>query len=293
MQIVRPHWSSSTFLLYAGGLSILLAASTGLQYLSGQYGDAAYAGWSLLVLLVLLAIALAKRRRSAIVAGLFAVSALAAFVAFVDALWTWFGWTSSSASNNPFDGFSVSRLAALLLSLWFAVGLTRVFRFPLLTWFVCLFSWAFVTDLISNGGNWSAFVTLFVGLVLLIVGMTIDAGERRPYGFWVHVFSGLTIGGAFLYWWHSGNWHWALIAVVGLVFVAGATATDRSSWAVLGSVGLAAAAAHFTIEWWRHGLPVIGGGSGTPRGWVPPVVLAVLGFLYLALGLGSTRRARE
>ena len=60
----------------------------------------------------------------------------------------------------------------------------------------------------------------------------------------------------------------------------------------LGSLGLAAAAAHFTVEWWRHGLPVIGGGSGTPRGWVPPVVLAVLGFFYLSLGLSVSRRAR-
>jgi hypothetical protein len=293
MSIVRPHWSSSTFLLYAGGLSILLAVATSLQYLSGQYGDAAYAGWALLVLLVLLAIAFVKRGRSPIVAGLFAVSGLAAFVAFVVALWTWFGWIHSAATGSLVHGFSVSRLAVLLLSLVFAALLLRLFRFPLLTWFVCLFSWAFVTDLISNGGTWTAIVTLLYGLVLLVAGMTIDAGEGRPYGFWVHVASGLTIGGAFVYWWHSGNWHWALIAVTSLVFVAGATATGRSSWAVLGALGLAGAAEHFAVEWGRHGLPVIGGGEGTPRGWVPPLVLAALGFLYFALGLGSSRRGRE
>jgi hypothetical protein len=290
MEIVRPRWSSSTYLVYAGGLTVLLAVTSALDYLSRSYGPAAYAAWALLVLIVLEAIAAANRSRAPIVAGLFAVASLLAFTVFVVALWEWFGWLHSASS--AFGGFRVGLLSVELLSLWFAAGMLRVFRFPLLVLPLTVTTWLFVTDVISNGGNWSATVTLLFGLVLLVAGMSLDAGSGSPYGFWVHVVSGLTIAGALLFWWHSGNWHFILIAVAGLVFISGASTTRRSSWAVIGSLLLAASATHFIVQWWRHGVPLLFGGTGEPRGWVPPVGLAVLGFLYLALGLGLTRRER-
>ena len=290
MEILRPRWSSATYLLYAGGLVVLAAAGDALSYLATQYGDAAYAGWSLLVLAVLLAIAVAKRGRSRVVAGLFAVSASVVFSVFVMALWIWFGWLTSSTS--PIRGFSVAMLAFELFSLWFAAGLRRVFRFPLLTLAVYGWTWLFIANLVSNGGSWTAAVTLVFGLALMGGAAAADGGDRRPYGFWMHVVSGLTIGGALVYWWHSGTWHFVLLALAGLAFVVVAAVTGRSSWAVLGSFGIALAAAHFVFQWWRHGIVFLSAGHGAPRGWVPPVGLAVLGAVYLALGLGLTRRAR-
>ena len=289
MEILRPRWSSATFLLYAGGLTVLAAANSAYTYLASQYGDAAFAAWALLMLAVLLGIAVAKRGRTRITAGLFAVSASVAFTVFVGALWRWFGWLSQPKSL--FHGFHLSMLALELLSLWFASGLRRGFRFPLLTLLVYGWSWVFVTDLVSNGGNWSATVTLLFGLALLPAAAAVDGGDRRPYGFWMHVASGLTVGGALVFWWHSGNWHFALLALAGLVFVGVAEVSGRSSWAVLGAVGIAFAGAHFIFEWWRHGL-LFFSAHGEPRGWVPPVGLAILGAVYLALGLGLTRRAR-
>jgi hypothetical protein len=64
---------------------------------------------------------------------------------------------------------------------------------------------------------------------------------------------------------------------------------------VIGAVGLLAAAIHFTVDWWHRSIPFFGFGetTGAPRAWVPPVVLAVLGFVYVALGAAVSRRERR
>lgn len=289
MNILKPYWSSSTFLVYAGGATVLGAASSALGYLSSQYGAGAYAAWALLVFAVLFAIAAALRPARRVAAGVFAFVAVIAFIALLAALWKWFGW-NPGAGRSPFDGFHVARLGLELLVIVAAVAALRSFRAPLLVSIVAATSYLFVTDLISNGGNWSAWVSVVVGLVLLLVGVTLDAGVRRPYGFWVHVVAGATFGGALIFFWHSGNWRWALVAVASAVFVRIAVATRRSSWAVFGALGLLTAATHYTVEWWHRGLPFIGGTPGEPRGWVPGLVFAITGFLLVLLGFAASRR---
>jgi hypothetical protein len=296
MEIVKPTWSSWSVLVYTGGLTVLGAAASALGYLSSQYGDAAYAGWSLVVLLILTAIALRFRDIQRVTAGVFAFVSVAMFVAFVDAVWKWWGWSNGASASSPFAGFHLGKLVEELLVLLAAVWAAKTFRFPLLVLWVATFSWLFVTDVLSSGGNWSAWVSIAVGFVLLFVGLGLDGGDRRPYGFWVHVVSGLTIGGALLYFWHSGNWHWSLIGISGLVFVWAATVTRRSSWAVLGALGILGAATHYTIEWWRHGVPLIQLGAnqtGSTRGWVPAVVFAVAGFILVVIGIGVARRTPD
>lgn len=292
MDVLKPRWSSSSFLVYAGGFTISTAASYALTYLSSQYGAAAYAAWALLVVAVLLALALVWRERSTLTAGVLAAVSVGAFGGFVAALWEWFGW---GIGHSPFGGFDVARLGATLVILAFAVALARRFRHPLLALPVTVLAWFFVTDLISGGGNWTAFVTLVIGIVLLLVGVTIDRGARRPYGFWVHVVAGATFGGALLYWWHSGTWHWIFVVVAALAFVRIGESTGRSSWTVFGAVGLLAATVHFTVSWWHRSVPFFGFGetSGAPRAWVPPVTFAVLGFVYLALARVVSRRERR
>ena len=154
--------------------------------------------------------------------------------------------------------------------------------------------WYFVTDLVSSGGNWSAWVTLFVGLFLFVMGLANDGGDTRPYGFWVHVVAGLTIGGALLYWWHSSDFQWALIIVVGLVFMAVGAGIRRSSYAVLGTIGLFLATWHYSL----------GGNPGTVRAtwcsamsrraarrsWAGPVAFLCLGLFLALLGMVLWRR---
>lgn len=288
MNVIKPTWSSWSFLVYAGGLTVLSASSAWLQYLSGRSGDAGYAGWALLVYALLLAVALGFRRTDhPVSAGVFAFAAVIGLVVFVDALWKWFGWNTSTSSLS---GFHLPRLLLELIWLVAAIAAVRRFRFPLIVAQVVLAAWLLVTDLISNGGNWSAVVTLVVGLVYLMIALAIDGGDGRPYGFWLHAAAGLLVGGSLLWFWHGGNVEWTLIVISALVFVWFAGLVGRSSWAVLGAAGLLFAAIHFTLEWTHVNVPLFNGGHSSTRGWVPPLVFTCLGFLLVALGLRAARR---
>lgn len=287
MDVVKPRWTTSSYLLYAGGIIVLFAAVGALAYLSSQYGDAAYAGWAAFILVVLYAIAHAFSRSGRwIAAGVFAFVSVIAWAVFIDALWSWFGWLKNSTSGSPFAGFSVARLSLELLVLAAVFHGMRRFRFPFLAAIGVFVGWLFVADLISGGGNWTAVVTLVVGLLYFAVG----AASDKPSSFWLHFAAGVLIGGAFLYWGHSGDTSWSLIAVASLVYVLIADRTHRSSWAVFGTIGFLMAATHFTVVWSSGHLVLSPAVIGNFRGWVPAVVFAFVGFLLVALGLFSRRR---
>ncbi|MDX6454978.1 MAG: hypothetical protein QOD48_1085 [Gaiellaceae bacterium] len=293
MNVPKPTWTTASFLLYAGALTVLVSAVAALEYLHRSYGQAAWVGWSALVLAILAAIAIWFRRRGHwLTAGLFAVATLAAWGLFAGALERWWGWLPAT-STSAFSGFHAGLLLLELLIVAGAVVELRGYRFPLLVLPACVAAWLFVTDLVSNGGGWSAIVTIVVGLGYLLAGSTLDHGPRRPYGFWLHLVAGFLIGGSLLFFWHSGDFKWALLAIGALVFISLAASTGRSSWAVLGTVGLLLSAGHFAIEWTRVGYSILFAGvipSSGSRGWVPPLVYAFVGFLLVALGLLVGRR---
>jgi hypothetical protein len=293
VNVPKPTWTAASFLLYAGALTVLVSAIAALEYLHGSYGQAAWVGWSALVLAILAAIAVSFRRRGHwLTAGLFAVATLAAWGLFAGALERWWGWLPAT-SISAFSGFHAGLLLLELLIVAGAVVELRGYRFPLLVLPACVAVWLFVTDVVSNGGDWSAIVTIVVGLGYLVAGSTLDHGPRRPYGFWLHLVAGFLIGGSLLFFWHSGDFRWALLAIGALVFISVAASTGRSSWAVLGTVGLLLSAGHFAIEWTRIGFSIVFAGvipSSGSRGWVPPLVYAFVGFLLVALGLLVGRR---
>jgi len=294
VEVVHPRWSAWSFLVYAGGLVVIGATAGWLSYLAAHSGSFGYAAWALLVLAVLAVLAGWFRRTGhPVTAGVFAFIALIAFVAFVDALWRWFGWRSTSPASSSFSGFHSAQILLELLWLLAAVVALRRFRFPLIAAQAILAGWIVVTDVLSNGGDWSAVVTLFVGLVYLAVALAVDGGQRRPYGFWLHLGAGVLIGGSLLWFWHGGNVEWTLIVIASLVYVQFAQLVGRSSWAVLGVVGLLIATTHFTLEWTHVQFFFVNSGHGTARAWVPPLVFTCLGFVLVALGLHSARRGRQ
>lgn len=295
VEVIHPRWSSWSFLVYAGGFTVLGATAAWLTYLALQSGNFGYVGWTLLVYVLLAVIATAFRRSAhPVSAGVFAFISVIAFVAFISALWKWFGWGTSSPTSSSFSGFHFARLVLELLWLFAAVTALRVFRFPLIAAQLVLVSWLFFTDLISNGGGWSAIVTIFVGLCFLSVALVVDAGPSRPYGFWLHLGAGLTIGGGLLWFWHDGgSIEWTLAVIVSVIFVYFAQLVGRSSWAVLGAIGLYYAAVHFTLKWTHVDIVVFSGGSASARAWVPPLVFSCLGFLLVALGLALARRSSD
>jgi hypothetical protein len=280
----KPVWTTSSFLVYTGGLTVLFAAIGALSYLSGQFGAAAYSAWALLIFVLLLAKAEAFRRADRWLAGgIFAFASVIAWGAFIAALFSWFGWLDSS-----FSSFCFSRLVLEVLLLSAALNATRRFEFPFTSAIAVFVCWIFVIDLLSSGGNWTAWVTLFVGLVYFAFGAAMDS----PASFWLHLAAGLLIGGSLLYWWHSSTFDWILIAFVSLIYIGIAHGSKRSSWAVFGTLGLFAVTAHFSDKW-SHNHVVL---SPSPEsvsafsGWVPPLVFSILGGVLVALGLGKRHR---
>ena len=87
MNPVRAPWSHASFLVYFGGITILLAMLAFLSVEGEQHAAGAFVGWAALVFAILAALASASKQRGRLVtAGLYALSAAAAFVVFVGAL---------------------------------------------------------------------------------------------------------------------------------------------------------------------------------------------------------------
>ena len=300
---IKPLWTSATFLVYTGGLTVLLAGLAALGYLSAQYGSGATAAWALLVLAILYAIAHVLRSRGRqIAAGIFAFASVLAWAAFLVFLFKWWGWNGVSGS---FDDWSWSRLALWLLILAAAFDDRRRFGFPFIRLISAVVGWLFVIDLITNGGSFTAAVTLLVGIAYLLWGMI----DRKPSSFWLHFVGGLLIGGPILYWCHTSDGDFAVVSIFAFLFVGIAYATRRSSWAVLGATGFFLATSHYVTgspsELVGGFLGIGGGGSectSTATGticrsfgpsispWAPALGFGLLGFFLVALGLVGRRR---
>jgi hypothetical protein len=287
VQVIRAGWSSASFLAYTGALTVLAAAFSLLGVISGEHGKGAFAGFSVLFFGIAAACAIALRRQQRpISAGLFAVVAVGMFAVLLGAFLSWFGWLHEG--DGPFSGFHWGVIAIEFLTLAAARIAIRIFRFPLLSAVVAGVGWYFVTDVLSSGGNWTAVVTLLVGIFLFFRGLVLDGGPRRPYGFWVHVVAGLTVGGALVFFWHKSDGDWTLIILASLVYIRLGSAIRRSSYAVLGAFGLVLATGYFSL---RESLPFFNeefGGGGSP--WAAPLAFVCLGFFLVLLALLHWRR---
>ena len=284
---LKPIWTSSTFLVYTGGLTVLVAGLGALSYLATQFpGRGQGTAWALLILVILYVIAVVLRLLGfPIAAGIFAFASLIAWIVFVAVLFTWFGWTNGDFGS--FRHWSWARLAFELLVLFAALTDLRIFRFPFIRLITAVVAWLFVIDLISSGGNWTLTVTLIVGLFYLLVGSV----AKKPSAFWLHLVGGLLIGVPFLVWCHTTTFDFAVIAFLSLVYVAVGQATRRSSWAVYGTIGFFIVAVHFLV-----GSPtgiVRDAFVGRPpdiNAWSFPLAFGLLGFWLVLLGLVGRRR---
>jgi len=282
----RAGWATGSFLAYTGALMALIAAAAWLSVISDDHGQGAFAGWSVLFWVVAEAFAFSLLRRGRrVVAGLFAFVGLGLFAVMVGAFFSWFGWLPD---DKPLGGFHLGLLLFQLLVLAAALLHLGVFKFPLFMLVLAGLGWYFFTDLVSSGGNWSAWVTLLVGLFLFVLGLGQDGGDTRPYGFWVHVVAGLTIGGALLYWWHSSDFQWALIIVVGLLFMAVGAGLRRSTYGVIGTIGLVLASGHYAIG----NAFLSGDHPSAPSSWAGPVAFLCLGVFLALVGMALWRRDR-
>jgi LPXTG-motif cell wall-anchored protein len=304
---VRVPWSSASFLVYLGGLTILFATATLLNFEAESHGSAGLVFWAFLIFVAISAAALAARALGHFVtAGLLATSAVVALVVFLGSILEWFGWLPDTEEGGVFEGFRFWLLVLELFAIAASAVALRLFEFPLLVLLLAASSWFFVTDLISGGGNWSAIVTIAVGLVFLLAAIAVDDGPSRPFGFWLHVAAGLTIGGGLLWFFHDGLFDWIVVGVVGTLYVLLGDRLSRSSWVVLGGWGLLQTATYFADRWsdisqlffpffflFPFFISFDESGGEAAHDWLGPLVYALLGLVFISIGLWLVRRRRE
>ena len=171
MRELKPVWKTSSFLVYVGGLTVLLGGLAALGYLSTQFsGGGARTAWALLILVVLWFLAeLLRAAGTWVAAGIFAFTTVIAWGYFVGSAWAWFGWLNRSG-GSAFGVWSVAHLSLELLILLAAVVAHARWRFPFIALISAVVFWVFVTDFISNGGWWTYTVSLLIGLLYLLAG---------------------------------------------------------------------------------------------------------------------------
>jgi hypothetical protein len=288
---LRPAWSSSSFLAYAGALTVLAALVALLGDLGDRQGSWALTGWSLLVLAILLVLtARFERERRPVLTGLtaFVAIAITAFVAgaFLAAI----GLGDDTA---PFDDdFELAPLLVEIVVLAAALSAARRFRFPLLLLAATAGQIVLVLDLVAGilgSGNWLQWGALLLGLVELGIARSLDVDPtRRTWAFWKHVAASLLIGISLLTLLDWGDVGWVLIAIASLAYVGLAHKFRRSVWAVVGALGLFVVVTHFvdgaaTVVDAFPIVPVPGGGDGLET-WQAALIYAGLGCAYVALG---------
>jgi hypothetical protein len=303
MSAVRVPWSSASFLVYLGGLTLFGGLASLLTAQAGDYGSGGFVGWALLVFLATELFALIARVYGhRVTAGLLALSAVAAWVVLLGAILDWFGWLAHT--DSPFAGFHVSHLFLELALVSASLLALFLFRFPLLVLPFAVGTWFFVTDLFSGGGDWSAVLTILVGLMLLSWAVAVDRASRRPFAFWLHVAAGLTIGGGLLWLFHHGDRDWILIGLVALLYIWVGDRLVRSSWVVLGGWALLQTTAHFAAKWSGEALgaffylfpflliDAFGDGSfrRDTHPWAAGLTFAGLAVVFIAIGLLLGRR---
>jgi hypothetical protein len=302
----RVPWSGAAFLAYLGGITVLLATGALLGVLASEHGSGGFALLALLILAVSVVLSfggLIARHR--LTAGLFALTTVLSFVVFVGSLMSWIGWLDDV--NLNFQGFDLARLFLALVLVVASAFALAVFRFPLLVLVLAAATYFFVTDLISNGGDWSAIVSILVGLVLFAAAVGVDLGESSRYGLWLHVVAGVVVGGGLLWFFHDGDVDFVLVAIVALAYMAIGDGLMRSSWTVLGAWGILQTAEHFAAKWSTIGdvfffflpFPFFPFQDGSfdeqpaAHEWAGALVFVAAGLVFVAIALMLAQRRRD
>lgn len=292
---LKPTWTNSTLLQYLGTIFALGSLGSLFSVLQDSHGSGGLFGWSMLALAIALALAVAAQRRGElIVAGLVAVVAVFCWAVLVGSLLDVVGLDllpdpEAASFFTRGLGLHTILLEALVIA-GATFALSRV-RFPLLVLVLAVVAWYAVMDLLEGvlggGDSATAILALLVGIVFVAVATATDGGDGHPYAFWLHVVGGLSFGGAVLWFWHEHTWEWLLVFVVSLGYVAVSRSLRRSSYAVLGALGLAGTATYFVERWFSLGslVPFFPTEPEEFDKWGRPLVYFALGAVFVVLGI--------
>lgn len=286
---LRPAWSGSSFLLYAGAFTVLVSLGVLLGALGDLHGSWALVGWCALFFALLAVVADRSRRDGRDVpAGLAAFVAVVVFGVAVGAFLDAVGLADDVA---PLDtDLELAPLVVELALLGGALYAAKEFRHPLLLLLAIVAKTVLVLDTVAGifgGGNWIAWAALLLGLVELALASSLDGDGKREWAMWKHVAAALLIGGASVSLLDGGDIGWIAIGLVALGFFGLARSSGRAAWAVVGAFLLFLVTTHFVDEadviFDVVPLPVEGNGDGLDL-WQTALVYTGLGVVYALLG---------
>jgi hypothetical protein len=284
---VRPLWSSASALVYLGAFVALFATFALLAISSDDGGDWALVGASLVAFVAAVGLAvLLERAERAIAAGVAATLAVVFASVLVGSLLNAFG--ALEADVGDYQPATLVVEAAVIAA---SVAAIIRFRAPLLVLPGALAFWFVITDLGSlfSWDDAGELLSVAAGVLLAAAGVVADRAGRQPFGFWLHAIGGLAAGGGIAV--LAGDSGWFLIALIALGFVALAFALGRSSYAVLGAIGILIATTLFAVE----PLSIVGGflpfgappsGDGL-EGWQIALSYLVAGLGLAAIGVAG------
>ncbi len=288
---LRPRWSSASALVYLGGFVILSSTAALLGILGDEHGDWALVGYSALASALALGVALwFERSGRAVAAGVLATLAVVFFAVFVGSVENVLG-----ILNAELGDYQAGSLVVELATIAAALIALRRFRAPLLVLPIAVTFWFAVVDLgsLSSDATLGEVLSILVGIVLIAAAIVVDRAGREPYGLWLHLVGGLSLGGGVLSL-VDGDVAWAFVGLLSLAYVAAAYLLVRSSYAVLGVIGILATTTYFTFD--AVGLVgaflPFGGGSSERDGldaWQVSLWFVAVGLGIVALGLLGDR----
>lgn len=286
---VRPRWSSASALVYLGGVVILVATFGLISILGEDHGDWALVGYSALAtaLAIALALWLAESGR-AVAAGVLAFLAVLFFALFVGSFENAIG-----IFDFDIDEYQPASLLLEALTIGAALVALQRFRAPLLVLPIAVVLLVVAAD-VGSIGSWdssSEVLSILAGAGLIAAGVVVDRAGRQPYGLWLHVVGGLAVGGGVIAL-VEGDVAWVLVGLLSLAYVCAAYLFVRSSYAVLGTIGILATTTYFTLDGFSlFGLVPFGSGE-IEEGldpWQVALSFVAAGLLILVLGLVEDR----
>jgi len=291
---LKPRWSSATALVYIGAFVALTSTTALFAIVQEDHGDAAFVGYSVIAFALALGGALwLEQAERAVAAGVLATITVLFFGLVVGAFENLVGLLDLDETD---DGYQPGLLVVELVLITAAGVALRRFRAPLLVLVAAVTAWAAVADLGSlfEWDDAGELLSLAVGVVLIAAGVVVDGAGQRGFGFWLHAVGGVALGGAVVAL-VSGGFGWALVGLLSLVYVGAAYRISRSSYAVLGAVGILTATAYFSLDDVTLFALVPAGEPSAPgiEPWQSVLWFVGAGLLIIALGLLGDRLRRE
>lgn len=161
----------------------------------------------------------------------------------------------------------------------------RFYRFPFIVFIIAVALWFMSMDIVpwitgSELGNWetSRKVSIWFGLGLLIVAVTVNAIQRRgDFAFWLYLFGLITFWGGITASSGGTNFDKALYCLLNIVFLFLAIFLGRRPFAVFGVMGIAIYLGDLAGKVFKDSLMF-------------PFVLSLIGIGIIAAGLAYHRR---